>query len=91
MAPAGVTSTNKASYPPAMACGSRLVYRPFHADWIRVEMGSLDIPEDVPPKEHYGIESQVLWLTIDDGLPRKRTEDDPRFQELVTTAEKRRK
>ncbi len=54
-------------------------------------MGSLDIPEDVPPKEHYGIESQVLWLTIDDGLPRKRTEDDPRFQELVTTAEKRRK
>ena len=55
------------------------------------EMGSLDNPEDVPPKEHYGIESQVLWLTIDDGLPRKRTEDDPRFQELVTAAEKRRK
>ena len=72
-------------------CGSRLVYRPFHADWIRVEMGSLDNPEDVPPTEHYGIESQVLWLTIDDGLPRKRTEDYPRFQELVTAAEKRRK
>jgi hypothetical protein len=54
-------------------CGSRLVYRPLGSGWISVEVGSLDRPEAAPPTYHTGIESQVSWFTLDDGLPRKRT------------------
>ena len=46
---------------------------------IGVSLGSLDHPEDASPKSHWGIESQMPWLTIDDGLPRKRTEEDPEY------------
>ncbi len=46
---------------------------------IGVPIGSLDHPEDASPKSHWGIESQIPWLTIDDGLPRTRTEEDPDF------------
>ncbi len=42
-------------------------------------IGSLDHPEDWLPSIHFGVESQVPWLTIDDGLPRKRTEEDPEY------------
>ena len=42
-------------------------------------IGSLDHPEVFPPKSHSGIESQLPWLKIDDGLPRWTTEDDPYF------------
>ena len=42
-------------------------------------IGSLDHPEDWPPSVHIGVETQVPWLTIDDDLPRKRTEEDPEF------------
>jgi hypothetical protein len=47
-----------------------------------VSLGTLDHPEQVPPEIHYGIESQLPWLHINDGLPRERTEDDPRFVAL---------
>ena len=57
-------------------CGSRLIYRPFNAEWVAVKAGSLDHPEDFPPKYHTGVESQIAWLTIDDDLPRLRTEDN---------------
>ncbi len=58
------------------ACGSSLVQRPLDGgDWFAVATGSLDHAEDFPPPEHAGIESQVPWLKIDDGLPRKTTEE----------------
>jgi hypothetical protein len=58
-------------------CGTPLVMR--DSDSFGVMIGSLDHPEDFPPKSHSGIESQVPWLKIDDGLPRWTTEDDPYF------------
>ncbi len=62
-------------------CGSTVMARYYDPDhllekvWVYV--GTLDHPEDAPPTGHSGIESQVPWLTIDDDLPRTRTEDDP--------------
>ena len=58
-------------------CGTPLVFR--DPGGFGVMIGSLDHPEVFPPKSHSGIESQVPWLKIDDGLPRWTTEDDPYF------------
>ncbi len=62
-------------------CGSSLVYRYFDPDhlYVWVSVGTLDNPEAAPPTHHYGIESQVSWLTINDGFPQARAEDDPDF------------
>lgn len=56
-------------------CGTPLIFRDSNA--IAILGGSLDHPEDFPPKSHSGIESQVPWLNFEDNLPRWRTEDDP--------------
>jgi hypothetical protein len=62
-------------------CGSGVIGRYFDPDdpmvWVKV--GTLDHPEDAPPTQHFGIESQMPWLTIDDDLPRAHTEDGPVF------------
>jgi hypothetical protein len=49
------------------------------SDTVYASIGSLDHPEDWPPSAHWGVESQVPWLTIDDDLPRMRTEEDAEF------------
>jgi hypothetical protein len=36
----------------------------------------------VSPDYHSGVESQIPWLTIDDDLPRMRTDDNPNFVAL---------
>ena len=61
-------------------CGSSLTYRPLIPQWsdfITVEMGSLDHPENMTPTWHLGIESQMPWLDIHDNLPRVRCNDSP--------------
>ena len=70
-------------------CGSGLMARYFDPDhpYVWVAVGTLDHPEDTPPTQHFGIESQVPWLTIDDDLPRARSEDDPDFIAAQTAAE----
>ncbi|MDP6475419.1 MAG: GFA family protein [Alphaproteobacteria bacterium] len=62
-------------------CGSTLMDRYFDPDdpYIWVGVGSLDHPEYAPPNQHFGIESQLPWLTIDDDLPRAHSENDPGF------------
>ncbi len=62
-------------------CGSSLMARYFDPDhpYVWVCVGTLDRPEDAQPNQHFGIESQVPWLTIDDDLPRAHSEDDPDF------------
>ena len=62
-------------------CGSPLVGRYFDPDhpYVWVGVGTFDHPEDAPPTQHFGIESQIPWLTIHDDLPRMRTEEDPDF------------
>ena len=67
--------------------GSRLVYRPFSTDWISIDIGSLDHPEDWPPNEHRAVESQLPWLTIADDLPRTRTEDQGNISEFKAALE----
>ncbi len=49
------------------------------SDRVSASIGSLDHPEDWPPTNHFGVESQISWLTIHDDLPRMRTEEDPNF------------
>ena len=47
------------------------------SDRVFASIGSLDHPEDWPPSNHFGVESQIPWLTIHDDLPRMRTEESP--------------
>ena len=60
-------------------CGSQLTFRYLKSDRIGISIGSLDQPERVVPEIHWGIESRISWSQFDDGLPQKRTEDDPEF------------
>ena len=61
-------------------CGTQVCDRYLKGvDHLFATIGSLDHPEDWPPNIHYGVEGQIPWLTIDDGLPRQRTEEDPEF------------
>ncbi len=40
-----------------------------------IRLATLDNPKDFPPKYHFGVESQLPWLDINDDLPRIRTDD----------------
>jgi hypothetical protein len=62
-----------------------LTFRYLRSDWIAVSIGSLDQPEAVQPKMHWGIESQVSWLSADDGLPRKPIEGDAEYMAMRQT------
>ena len=55
------------------ACGSPLFVRYSVAQWsgwIAVAIASHDRPDDIPAERHFGVESQMAWLHIDDDLPR---------------------
>lgn len=67
-------------------CGSPLTM--WNADkaiqnHVGILVGTLDHPELFAPERHSGnhsgIESQVSWFHIEDGLPRWETEDDPSY------------
>jgi DNA-binding SARP family transcriptional activator len=65
-------------------CGSSMTYRPINppvtpdwADWIAVEIGSLDNPEPNVPTWHLGVESKMPWLDIHDQKTRVRCQDTP--------------
>lgn len=60
------------------ACGTPLFFRNFDAeDELELMIGSLDDPGMAPPDHHYGIESRVAWLKLDDGLPAYETGGKP--------------
>lgn len=71
------------------ACGTPLTFRYLKSDWIAVSIGSLDRPEAVRPEIHWGIESQVPWLAINDDLPRKPIEGDPEYLALRDLSNRR--
>ena len=50
-----------------------------------IRVATLDHPEDFPPSCHFGVESQLPWLEINDDLPRIRTEDDPELAACWTS------
>jgi hypothetical protein len=57
-------------------CGSPMFFRPVNEEWISIQSGTLDDPELAPPEGHYGVESWISWLKVDDGLKREETEED---------------
>jgi hypothetical protein len=58
-------------------CGTPLLMEPVPSGrHIGISVGSLDHPERVRPKVHWGSESEVPWLKIADGLRHKHTMDD---------------
>lgn len=83
-------SSNFAERGSCATCGSRLIYRPMETDEagsIFIHSCTLDRPADAGPEWHAGIESQVPWLTIDDELPKLKTEDNPDVAALKSTAQ----
>jgi hypothetical protein len=63
-------------------CGTPLTFAYLRSDWIAVAIGSLDRPDAVRPEMHWGIESQVPWLSLYDGLPCKPIEGDPDYMAM---------
>jgi len=55
-------------------CGSPMFFRPTKEDWISILSGTLDDPELAPPQGHYGVESRVSWLKIEDDLKKECTQ-----------------
>ena len=75
-------------------CGSQLYDRytvrlseDFEEDMLWVHIGTLDNPEIAPIEMHTGVESQLSWLHFDDGLPRKRCDEDPDLAIAFATAQ----
>jgi hypothetical protein len=61
-------------------CGTSLYTYLNAADtswYYSIRLATLDNPKDFPPTFHFGVESQLPWLDINDDLPRICTEDDP--------------
>jgi hypothetical protein len=65
------------------ACGTPLTFAYDESKWIYVTIGSLDDPSCAHPEKHYGIESQVHWLKIEDALPREPTKPDERLARMT--------
>ena len=57
-------------------CGTPLSFAYLDSPWLCLTIGSLDQPAAARPEVHYGCESQVPWLRIDDDLRRLRTDED---------------
>lgn len=64
-------------------CGTPLSFGYDHAQWLYVTVGSLDQPARVTPERHFGIESQLPWLHLDDALPREQTAADERLAKMT--------
>ena len=56
-------------------CGSSMFFRPVRENWLSIFTGTLDDPELAPPQGHYGVESWVSWLHIEDDLKREYTQE----------------
>lgn len=69
-------------------CGSSLFTRYDSGgafdDVIFIMLGTLDDPERAPPDIHYGTESELAWIHLEDGLPRVDIDvDDPGEQNAL--------
>ncbi len=56
------------------------------SEYYSIRLATLDNPEAFPPACHFGVESQLPWLNIEDDLPRIRTEDDEILSSRWTAA-----
>ncbi len=66
-------------------CGTPLTFRYLRSAWIAIAIGSLDQPGSVRPEMHWGIESRVPWLSLNDDLPGKAIEGDPEYMAMRQT------
>ena len=51
-------------------CGSTVYFEARETSSVTVYLGTLDHPEDVPPRVHRCIEARLPWLSLEDDLPR---------------------
>jgi hypothetical protein len=51
-------------------CGSALYFEGRGGRYYSVHVGTLDDPEQVPPRIHQCIETRLGWLALEDDLPR---------------------
>ena len=65
------------------SCGTPLSFAYLDSEWISVTIGSLDDPGRAKPEIHYGVESQVPWLVVNEDLPRERTEEAATPEQLA--------
>lgn len=63
-------------------CGTPLSFEYLDASRVYVTIGSLDDPAAAAPGVHYGAESWLPWLHLQDGLAREPTADDPRLRNM---------
>jgi hypothetical protein len=54
-------------------CGTPLSFDYDDKDTIEVTTGSLDHPEKAPVQSHFGVESKLSWLRVNEDLPQKPT------------------
>jgi hypothetical protein len=64
-------------------CGTPLSFAYEDSKWIYLTVGSLDDPSQAIPTIHYGIESQVHWLRIEDALPREETAVNEKLAQMT--------
>jgi hypothetical protein len=56
------------------ACGSPIYFQyEGKPEYYALAVGSLDKPQALKPAEHWGVESRIPWVKIDDGLPQNVT------------------
>ena len=70
-------------------CGSSLFIRYPESDEIWVGTGTMDEAENVQPRRHMGIESQLPWFMIADDLPRIRSDEEPGTPDYESAAKSR--
>ncbi len=74
--PAGFMSSEFVERGFCQRCGTPLYYRDVNAQHTSLTIGSLDHPEQVPPRSHDGIEGRMPWFAELLAVPdRGRTED----------------
>ncbi len=73
--PAAFRSSSLATRGFCRDCGTPLWFAYDSSEWICLTLGSLDEPAAVAPEIHFGVESQVPWLHVQDDLPREATDD----------------
>ncbi|KAA1183964.1 GFA family protein [Rhizobium tropici] len=56
-------------------CGTPLFLQYDDDELIRVTVGSLDHPNQVVPRTHYGVESRLDWAEIGSDLPPEETRE----------------
>jgi len=64
-------------------CGTPLTYGLRNGGDVSVTIGSLDDPARVPARVHFGVESRVPWVRINDELPQRRTGDSAAAAEFL--------